>query len=169
MKVVDIANEIYQELDAPATLSLPPIIFWLRANVGDLNNHLNENFVINPKTLEIEREEAGKIIEIDEEEKSILKKMYYVHYYAVLLRTTLGAAASDSVVEIQTDDTRVRKINKNELSKTYSFLKKQESDELRDLIFAYKSRQSTPRQVAGNDTVEGRYPDKKYYRDKPQS
>ena len=95
--------------------------------------------------------------------------MYYVHYYAVLLRSTLGAAASDSVVEIQTDDTRVRKINKNELSKTYSSLKRQESDELRTLIFAYKSRQSTPRQVAGNDTVAGSYPDKKHYRDKPQS
>ena len=111
MKVVDIANEIYRELDSPTTLSIPPIMFWLRANVGDLNNHLSEHFVINPTTLELEREVAGKMVEIAEEEKSILKKMYYVHYYAVLLRTTLGAAASDSVVEIQTDDTRVRKIN----------------------------------------------------------
>ena len=168
MKVVDIANEIYRELDSPTTLSIPPIMFWLRANVGDLNNHLSEHFVINPTTLELEREVAGKMVEIAEEEKSILKKMYYVHYYAVLLRTTLGAAASDSVVEIQTDDTRVRKINKNELSKTYSFLKKQESDELKDLVAAYKSRGSSPRQVAGNDTVEGRYPDQKYYRNKPQ-
>ena len=94
--------------------------------------------------------------------------MYYVHYYAVLLRGTLGAASSDSVVEIQTDDTRVRKINKNELGKTYSHLKRQESEELRNFILAYKSRKSSPRQVAGNDTVEGMYPDEKHYRNKPQ-
>ena len=169
MKVVDIANEIFQELDAPTTLSIPAIAFWVRSNVGDLNNYINEHFIINDKTLEIEKDESGKTVEIGEEEKSILKKMYYVHYYAVLLRTTLGAAASDSVVEIQTDDTRVRKINKNELSKTYSFRKKQESDELRELISAYKSRQSAPRQVAGNDTVEGQYPNKKHYRNEPKS
>ena len=108
MKVVDIANEIYRELSEPTSLSLPPIMFWIRANVGDLNNHLNESFIINETTLELEREVDGKMVEIAEEEKSILTKMYYVHYYAALLRSTLGAAASDSVVEIQTDDTRVR-------------------------------------------------------------
>ena len=164
MKVVDIANEIYRELSEPTSLSLPPIMFWIRANVGDLNNHLNESFIINETTLELEREVDGKMVEIAEEEKSILKKMYYDHYYAALLRSTLGAAASDSVVEIQTDDTRVRKINKNELSKTYNSLKRQEMEELNLLIHAYKSRGTSPRQVAGNDTVEGIYTPKKYRR-----
>ena len=164
MKVVDIANEIYRELGEPIDLSLPPILFWIRANVGDLNNYLNENYVIHPRTLELEKIENGLVIEIGEEEKGILKKMYYVHYYAVLLRSTLGAASSDSVIEIQTDDTRVRKINKNELGKTYSSLKQQEVEELQKLISAYKSRKSTPRQVAGNDTIEGSYTDGEYRR-----
>ena len=166
MKVVDIANEIFRELGEPDSLSLPPIMFWVRANIGDLNNHINENYIINSKTLEVEKTENGSVLEIGEEEKGILKKMYYVHHYAVLLRSTLGAAASDSVVEIQTDDTRVRKINKNELSKTYSSLKRQEMDELNQLISAHKLRQSSPRQIAGNDTIVGTYPKDKHYRTK---
>ena len=165
MKVIDIANEIFRELDQPSSLSVPPIMFWVRANIGDLNNHLNESYFLD-SSLELVRSEDGSNYEIGEEEKAIIKKMYYVHYYAVLLRTTLGAAASDSVVEIQTDDTRVRKINKNELSKTYSSLKRQETDELNTLITAYKSRKSSPRQIVGDDTVEGSYANKKNYRRK---
>ena len=75
MKVVDIASEIFRELDSPSNLSVPPITFWLRANIGDMNNHLNENFILNSKTLEIEREEDGKVIEIGEQEKNILKNL----------------------------------------------------------------------------------------------
>jgi len=48
-----------------------------------------------------------------------------------------------------------RKINKNELSKTYIMLKKEEYMELTDLINAYKLRKSTPIQVAGDDTQAG--------------
>ena len=56
------------------------------------------------------------------------------------------------------DGSRVRKINKNELSKTYLALKKEEYSELTDLINAYKLRKSSPPvQVAGDDTVRGEY------------
>jgi len=57
----------------------------------------------------------------------------------------------------QVDATIVRKINKNELSKTYISLKKEEYSELTDLINAYKLRKASPVQVAGDDTVAGRY------------
>ena len=51
----------------------------------------------------------------------------------------------------------MRKINKNELSKTYIALKKEEYSELIDLINAYKLRKASPVQVAGDDTQAGQY------------
>jgi hypothetical protein len=83
--------------------------------------------------------------------------MYIVHYYDQQIRATVGAASSDPVVEVASDGSRVRKINKNELSKTYISLKKEEYSELTDLINAYKLRKSSPVQVAGDDTEVGRY------------
>ena len=94
-------------------------------------------------------------LELQFEEKAVLKKMYNVHYYDQQLRSTLGAASNDPVVEVVSDGSKVRKINKNELSKTYASLKRQEYDELSDMINAYKLRLSAPVQVAGDDTTVG--------------
>ena len=81
--------------------------------------------------------------------------MYVVHYYDKQIRSTVGAASTDPIVEVASDGSRVRKINKNELSKTYLALKREEYAELMDLVNAYKLRKSTPVQVAGDDTVRG--------------
>jgi hypothetical protein len=97
------------------------------------------------------------IVSIQPEEAAILKKMYVVHYYDKQIRSTVGAASTDPVVEVASDGSRVRKINKNELSKTYLALKKEEYSELADLINSYKLRKSTPVQVAGDDTIRGEY------------
>ena len=189
MKIVDIADEIYRELSEPATISIPSISFWIRSNVGELNNRINTTFKIrdtNPDIYEFSgsfvtasnepqvfNEAAGAlglsvsgnngtssspaIVAIQPEEASILKKMYVVHYYDQQIRSTVGAASTDPIVEVASDGSRVRKINKNELSKTYIALKKEEYSELIDLINAYKLRKSSPVQVAGDDTVVGQY------------
>ena len=189
MKIVDIADEIYRELSEPSTISIPSISFWIRSNVGELNNRINTTFKIrdtNPDIYEFSgsfinasnepqvfNEAAGAlglsvsgdkgtssdpvIVEIQPEEASILKKMYVVHYYDQQIRATVGAASTDPIVEVASDGSRVRKINKNELSKTYISLKKEEYLELIDLINAYKLRKASPVQVAGDDTVAGQY------------
>ena len=46
MKVVDIANEIFIELGEPSSLSIPAITFWVRSNIGKLNNAINTQFFI---------------------------------------------------------------------------------------------------------------------------
>lgn len=169
MKVVDIATEIFTELSEPASLSVESISYWLRMNVGELNNHLNTSFrldessEINNNIDKEDREPSAFnsslsfVTEIGPEEKAVLKKMYMVHYYERQLRSTLGAASNDPVVEVVSDGSKVRKINKNELSKTYTSLKKQEYDELIYMINCYKNRVSSPVQVAGNDNIAGRY------------
>jgi|TARA_R110001606_G_scaffold330333_4_gene477959 hypothetical protein len=189
MKIVDIADEIFRELGEPSTISIPAIAFWIRSNVGELNNRINTTFKIvdygpdayefsgsfaspqyepqafNEGTGALGLSVAGDsgatsepvIVSIQAEESSVLKKMYIVHYYDQQIRATVGAASSDPVVEVASDGSRVRKINKNELSKTYISLKKEEYSELTDLINAYKLRKSSPVQVAGDDTEVGRY------------
>ena len=53
MKVVDIADEIFRELSEPSTLSIPAIAYWVRSNVGELNNYLNTSFRVSHETFEI--------------------------------------------------------------------------------------------------------------------
>ena len=153
MKVIDIADEIYRELDRPSTLSVPAIAFWVRSNIGALNSHIHQDFYLN-SSLELVRElKDSTIEELGEEEKAIMKKMHMVYHYQTLVTATMSAASLDTVVEIESDDTRVRKINKNEQSKAYSSLKKQEYQELRDLVANYIITKAVPSQVAGDDTI----------------
>ena len=189
MKIVDIADELYRELAEPSSISIPAISFWIRSNVGELNNRINTTFkivdygseayefsgsfispenepqVFNEGTgalgLSISGETGATsdpvIVSIQAEEAAVLKKMYVVHYYDQQIRSTVGAASTDPVVEVASDGSRVRKINKNELSKTYLALKKEEYMELVDMINSYKLRKSSPVQVAGDDTIRGEY------------
>jgi hypothetical protein len=189
MKIVDIADELYRELGQPSSISIPAISFWIRSNVGELNNRINTTFkivdygseayefsgsfispenepqVFNEGTgalgLSISGETGATsdpvIVSIQAEEAAVLKKMYIVHYYDQQIRSTVGAASTDPVVEVASDGSRVRKINKNELSKTYLALKKEEYMELVDMINSYKLRKSSPVQVAGDDTIRGEY------------
>tara|TARA_R110000751_G_scaffold81332_1_gene164079 strand:- start:41 stop:541 length:501 start_codon:yes stop_codon:yes gene_type:complete len=146
VKIVSIADETYRELASPSDLSIAAISFWLRTNLGQLNNLINTSYALDVNTQELE---TGLSIE----EAVIFKKLYFVHYYDIKIRATLGAASSDSVVEVSSDGARVRKINKNEISKTWMSARNLERDELTRLITAYKLTESSPRQVAGDDTI----------------
>lgn len=155
MKVVDIADEIYRDLASPTDLSIPAVAFWVRSHVGELNNHIHTSFSIHETTFEIEQTVSETITSISEIEAAILKKMYMVHYYDVKVRYNIGAAATDTVIEVSDGGSRVRKINKNEIIKSLTNLKRQEYSELQKLINGYKISNSAPRQVTGDDTVEG--------------
>ena len=146
VKIVSIADETYRELASPSDLSIAAISFWLRTNLGQLNNLINTSYALDVNTQELE---TGLSIE----EAVIFKKLYFVHYYDIKIRATLGAASSDSVVEVSSDGARVRKINKNEISKTWMSARNLERDDLTRLVTAYKLTESSPRQVAGDDTI----------------
>ena len=165
MKVVDIADEIYRDLGSPADLSIPAVAFWVRTHIGDLNNHIHTTYEINDDTFEIEQDKPGtttkEVIGLDE--SSIIKKMYMIHYYDVKIRYNIGAAQTDSVLEVSDGGSSVRKLNKNEIIKSLTSLKKQEDAELQRLINGFRTSKSQPRQVAGDDTVQGSYGDNGAY------
>ena len=132
MKIVDIADELYRELGEPSSISIPAISFWIRSNVGELNNRINTTFkivdygsdayefsgsfiapenepqVYNEGTGALGLSISGNqgesstpaIVSIQAEEAAVLKKMYIVHYYDQQIRSTVGAASTDPVVEV---------------------------------------------------------------------
>jgi hypothetical protein len=153
MKVVDIAQEIYFDLAEPTDLSIAAISFWIRANIGNLNNTIFSNFAIND-SYEIVEDDA----EININAVAILKKMYMVHRYAVIIRSKITEVGANDVVEVQDQDTRVRRIDKNQLIRSISAEKKQEEEELRFLISNYRANKVNPGQVVGDDIVAGTYP-----------
>ena len=117
MKVVDIADEIFRELSSPTDLSIPAIAYWVRSNIGALNNYINTDYTINVTTLEVEQVDTdGATVEIGEEEKSIIKMMYMVHFLDRKIRTSLVSMETNTVIAVTDQGSSVRKLNKNEIT-----------------------------------------------------
>lgn len=153
VKLVDVADELYREMGEPSDWSIASIAWWLRANIGDLNISINKRFYIDETTLEITSDpNSGELF--TDVEKSIFKMLFSIHFYERLLRNALGAASTDSLIEINQNGFSARKINKNELAKTYAQFRKQISDELEVLIRSYNLNEARPLQVAGDDTTQ---------------
>ncbi len=156
MKVADIANEIYMDLGEPTDLSVSAISYWVRASIGKLNSMIFENFALNQDFEIVDSSNSDAEINIDA--VAILKKTYLVHRYSVIVRSKLTDLGSDDVIEVQDQDSKVKRVDKNQLIKTISAEKKQEEDELRYLINAYRTKSTNPKQVVGDDIVQGRHP-----------
>ena len=99
MKVVDIADELFREVGEPSTYSIASIAYWVRANVGRLNSHINTFFVVN-SSFEISQETDTKNdntlveSEINLDEAAVLKKMFLIHYYDREIRSNISNAGS---------------------------------------------------------------------------
>ena len=161
MKVVDIADEIFREAGEPTAYSIASISYWVRANIGRLNSHINTFFEIDSTTHEIiqktDEKNDGALVEkeITIDEGAILKRMFLIHYYDREIRTNITNAGTDTIVQVTDQGSTVRKINKNEVVKSLTTLKKQEYDEMRALISDYRRAEFRPRQVVGDDTIKG--------------
>jgi len=153
MKVIDIANEIYTEMGSPTATSIPAISFWIRSKVGDINNLLFEDFVLNSAYEIVD----GSGAEILPEAVAVIKKLYKVYDFEVQIRSNMSALSLDSILEVTDQGSSVKKVNRNEVSKTYALLKSEEQQNLKDLVTAYRMRGATPTQVVGDDTVRGFY------------
>jgi len=153
MKTVDIAQEIFKELGEPTSSSVPAIAFWIRANIGQLNNYLKESFTIN-NSYEIINENNQ---EINIEAAAILKKMYALHDYDLKIRANIVSISSSDILSISDKGKSITKVNKNEVTKALTTLKREEYMALQKLIQAYNIRESSPIQVVGDDTEVGSY------------
>lgn len=154
MKVADIANEIYIELESPSEPTLPYIISWLRYNIGEFNNLIGTCVAI---TSDLEFSP-----EITENQKAILKKMFYVDYYKGLITKSLSAAGylgnTNKIgwISMREGDTQITRANPNEVAKTIRGLMQDSQKDLDGLVKLYKLNQD-PLQVVGDDTVADTY------------
>lgn len=162
MKVVDISEEIFREVGKPSDLALSAIAYWVRTSIGALNSYINRSYELNSSTLEIQETIDSVSTEIGENEKAILKKMYMVHYFELKLKAHVVSLSTDTILSVEDDGSSVTRVNKNEISKSFNLIKKQEYDELQTLINSYKISKSAPRQVVGDDTTAGPSLDREY-------
>lgn len=153
MKVIDLGDELYRELNRPSELSVAAIAFWFQTNIGLLNETLGSSYSLNTTTLEV----TDGTNNIDIDTAAIFKKLYFIHYYDLKIRENLGASSVSSLLEVGSDGATVRKVNKNEIAKTYIQLRKQTREELDDLIHTRSFGLISPVQVAGSDNVPETY------------
>lgn len=154
------AQELYFELGQPTDLSVPAISYWLRNNIGVLNNRLNKDIVIDDSTLEL-------YPNLGEAEKAIYKKIYECYFYDLKIKQTLNSINNDTLLEVTDGGGTVRRINRNETSKIYLEAKKQSFSELEVMVRDYNINDVGPLQVAGDDTVVGSFITDKYYTPRP--
>jgi hypothetical protein len=147
--VASIAQEIYEEMGEPDDFSIAAIAAWVRRNIGGLSNILNIDLEVNSTTFEISPN-------LSDMQKYIFKKMYSVYYFDIKIKS-IGSLATTDFITIKDDIGNVQKANKNEILKSYISVRKQEYDELKDLVTQYKGNNSSPLQVAGDDTIPGVY------------
>ena len=151
MKIVDIANEIYVDSGSPTDTSIAAIAFWIRGKLGTINNLLFESFTYNENTLELNSGNG----DLSYEAIAVIKQLYRIYDYEVQIRKHMNALASSAILSIQDHLTTITRINRNSVSQTFAQLRRDEMKILDTLIAAYHSRESTPSQIAGDDTLAG--------------
>lgn len=134
MKVVDIADEIFRDLNNPTDLSVPQIAFWLLGNIGQLNILIEMEYVV---------VNSEFVPELGDQEKDILKKIYFVKWANNGMTHNLGATAYDWS-EISEGDSTVRRVSRNEIAKTYKQLRDTYQSELNELAYYYKKNKISP-------------------------
>lgn len=150
MKVIDIANKFYTDLDSPTDLSLVSVSFWIRNNLGALNSRLLTSWSVDIDTLEIKDENND---EITNDAVSVYFQMYLVFYYDKKYRSNLTTMSNNMLISVKDNARSVTYTNRNEIGKTILQAKKQAEDELDKLVKGYKNKLAVPRQVIGDDTA----------------
>lgn len=150
MKVADIANKFYTDLDSPTDLSLVSLSFWIRNNLGALNSRLLTSWSVDIDTLEVKDENND---EINDDAVSVYFQMYLVFYYDKKYRSNLTTMNNNMLISVKDNARSVTYTNRNEIGKTILQAKKQAEDELDKLAKGYKMKLAVPRQVIGDDSA----------------
>jgi len=157
MKVVDIASNIWAfELDEPTDVSVASIAQKLRVSIGKLNNLINTNFYIDQDTFEIINADNGS--EISTDQVAIYILIFLDYFYLKQAKAFLGAAGVDVIKSINQDGIIVTMVEKNNMAKSYLELRKQNTEQLKQLLNNYKFNRATARQVETDDRLPIRPP-----------
>ena len=153
MLIVDIANSIWLENDSPKEISIPAVAYWIRTNLGKLNSILYEDFCLNQVTLEIQNCNSNGI---NDRAVMILKVLFRLYMADLDIRKMIHSSTRDTILKATDQEFSIEKINKSELLKTLTTIKKDTLKELWDLVHTYRGR-DTVHSVSGDDIVEGHF------------
>jgi hypothetical protein len=129
-----LADFIYFDIGQPSGISPGTINYWIENSIGNLNTYLGTSHNV----------VSGDIVPgLNIEESGIMNQMYKVRYYNKVASENLGASAYDWS-EVREADSVVRRVSKNEISKTYLQLAKDEKISLDETIRFYRTNAATP-------------------------
>lgn len=151
-------KNIYQELDNPSDYSTARISGWFldASNVGQLNNLIGTNYT--PGALyDGNGNPTGYYITpvISGNELGIYKMLFDYNYYVRLSRSVaMGATkAGQDWVTLQEGDSKITRVNKNEISKNLRALAKDSKETLDKAVKMYLKYGSVPMQIVGDDYI----------------
>lgn len=143
--ILQLATEIFDDLEQPSDTSITAITAYLKANIGNLNILTNESYVVH--------DDQSVTPSISQNIAGILKAIYSIRYYNKKILGVTGAAGYSPVKKVTSDNMTVEFSDSTSLAKFWLELKKTAQIELNDLINAYKIDKTLPGQIAGDDTL----------------
>lgn len=151
-------NNIYAELDEPSDYSLARISGWFldSSNVGNLNNLIGTSY--KPYAFP---DASGRITgfgivpAVSGNELGIFKLLFEYNYYYRLSRYTATSimTVGQDWINLQEGDSKITRINYNEVSKNLRGLAKDAKETLDKAVKMYLKYGAVPQQIAGDDTV----------------
>lgn len=145
--LIEISSRISQNLGNPDSPTPGVIEYYLRHHLGELNNLINTSYSIDATDGTVEPD-------LGEDEAAIFQLIYLIYYYGLKIRENLGAAAIDPVLEVAENGAIVRLTNRNAISLTYVQLKRQEQEQLDNLVGFYRMNRAVPSVIHGDDTED---------------
>ena len=146
--LTDLASTSWIELGQPSDISVPEIRYFFTQNIGKLNVLLFTDFTIDST------QEVSPFASFTYDEANIYSKMYEIKYYNKKVNDNLGAVSIDSIQEYSAEGTTIRRFSRGEIAKTYLSLRRDLSQELRDLITAFRIKKSVPRSISGIEILQ---------------
>jgi hypothetical protein len=151
-------TNVYRELDYPPDYTTARISGWFldSSNIGQLNNLIGTNYV--PSVL---TDTNGGITgysitpAISGNELGVYKMLFNYNYYFHLARTVAISAtrAGQDWISMQEGDSKITRVNKNEISKNLRGLAKDAKETLDKAVKMYLKYGAVPMQVVGDDYI----------------
>jgi len=151
-------NNVYRELDYPPDYTTARISGWFldSANVGQLNNLIGSSYTPSVLT-NSSGSVTGYLITpvISGNELGIYKMLFNYNYYFHLARTVAVSATrvGQDWVSMQEGESKITRVNKNEISKNLRALAKDSKETLDKAVKMYLKYGATPMQIAGDDYI----------------
>jgi hypothetical protein len=148
---------VYTELDEPDNFSIAKISAWFldNANVGKLNNLIGTQI-----SGVAYKDQYGVVTGYDlvpnpsNDQLAIYKMMFDFEYFKNQARfaTSSSLVEGEDWVTLGEGDSRVQRINKNEIAKNYRALARDIKQDLDKAVKMYLKYNSIPDQIVGDDT-----------------